>query len=523
MTTSLMPLDQTVLAPALPASNTGRRICLLGSGAIHAGLLALVAFGPRPLPSVRRPVYESEIRPHESKIIWYRKVPDIVPSTPISSLDHPQGELKSDHTIIARLPQPISSRQVVLQPAPQIKLDRDLPAPNLVALAVPPLPAPVHKQAKPFIAPPAPARPREPVPLLPEPSVILTWTEPSGLERSLTLMRPKARPFVAPKRAARTPPNPEPVRLEAAPELGPLGPPQPNGLAGLTPHTKLPSKPFTPPVGRAQSGAGSAGSYLESPPSLPPAGSNLSAAIIGLHPTEKEIPIPAGSRPGQFSTAPVVGEAATGDVHGAGGAVVPGLLVKEGKDGKDRREEPANPSAPSPPVTRSSRLVLYDDLVPEAVRPALSAGLQPASRSIPRALEARFQGRLVYALVIPAPNLPAYAGDWILWFAELGRRPGDVPLIQAPIPYRKTEFVESSRAPSADHSEARIQLAGVIQPDGRVDSLTVVKGQPASICQNAIADLKRWDFRPATRGGSPIGVEVVLEIPFSAAWLRASQ
>src|SRR5579859_1061335 len=238
----VIKLDRPPLAPAPAASSAGRRICLLSSGAIHAGLLGLVAFGPRPLP-VRRPVYESEIRPHESKIIWYRKVPDIVPSTPINNLDHPQGELKSDHTIVARLPQPISSRQVVLQPAPQIKLDRDLPAPNLVALAVPPPPAPVRKQAKPFIAPPAPAKRREPVPLLPEPSVILTWTEPSGLERSLTLMRPKARPFVVPKSATRNPPNPEPVRLEAAPELGPLGPPQPNGLAALTPHTKLPARP----------------------------------------------------------------------------------------------------------------------------------------------------------------------------------------------------------------------------------------------------------------------------------------
>jgi Gram-negative bacterial TonB protein C-terminal len=519
MIKSAISLDHTLVVPAPVASNAARRICLLGSAAIHAGLLVLVAFGPRPLPSVRRPIYESEIRPHESKIIWYRKVPDIIPNTPISNLDHPQGELKSNQTIIARLPQPISSRQLVLQPAPQIKLEQDLPTPNLIAVTVPPPRPPEPKQAKPFIAPPAPAKRREPDPLLTEPSLVLTWTEPNGLDHSLTVLRPKAQPFVAPKREARKLTSLEPVHLEAAPELGPVGAAHPNGLAGLAPQNKLPSRPFTPPPGRASSGRGSGEPSLESPPNLP-AGSNLNAAIIGLHPTDKEIPIPAGSRPAQFSTAPTVGEAATGDVHGAGGSAIPGLLVREGKDVKDER---TNSPAPPPATTRSSRLVLYDDLVPGAVRPALSAGLQPASRSIPRALESRFQGRLVYALVIPAPNLPGYAGDWILWFAEIARMPGDVPLIQAPIPYRKTEFADSTRTPSADHSEARIQLAGVIQPDGRVDSITLLRGQPASICQSAIADLKRWEFRPATRGGSPIGVEVVIEIPFSVAWLRASQ
>jgi hypothetical protein len=37
----------------------------------------------------------------------------------------------------------------------------------------------------------------------------------------------------------------------------------------------------------------------------------------------------------------------------------------------------------------------------------------------------------------------------------------------------------------------------------------------------AIEDLKRWEFRPATRDGSPVEVEAVIEIPFCLASLAS--
>src|SRR5277367_6394995 len=151
----MLALDQGLTGPAPPASTKLRPVIFLYSAAVHGWLLWYVAFGS-PTPTARRPIYESLIRPNERKIIWYRKVPQIVPSSPISDLKHPQGEVKSDKAIVVKSPNPSSSRQLILQPAPQIKLDRDIPAPNLVAIAAAPPPPrpPEPKQAKAFVAPP---------------------------------------------------------------------------------------------------------------------------------------------------------------------------------------------------------------------------------------------------------------------------------------------------------------------------------------------------------------------------------
>jgi hypothetical protein len=471
-------LRETVIPLAVvrvQPSSAPRSASFLFSATVHGSLLVLVAFGPGPGPEIKRPVYESLIRPNEKKIVWYRKLPEISPPVKIGDAQQPRGEVKSDTVKIVVSPKPSSSRQLILHPSPQIKLNHDLPAPDMVALVAPPPPVPARKQAKPFIAPPSIPKPPAAEPLLAEPELTLTWTEQGGAPRSLTMLR-----------------------------------------------TKLPPKPFTPPSGRARGAAGGAGPGLDSPPNLP-ASANLNAAIIGLHPTDQiQGPIPPGERAAEFSAAPKTGAASTGDVKAGEGVTAPGLMVRNRDPEKDLKSGAAAPTIP-PPIVPRAKTVLYDELVPLSIRPTLSAPLRPASRTIPRAIEARFQGRLVYAVVIPAPNLPAYTGDWIVWFAELERTTGDAPSMRAPIPLRKAEPIVDARALSGDRSEARIQLASVIRPNGQFDEITLVRGPNSPVSQSAIADLNRWEFRPATRGGGPVGVEVVIEIPFSVAWLNASQ
>jgi hypothetical protein len=477
--TSAAGRDQTFLPRTQPSSKL-RPASFLLSASVHGTLLALVSLGPRPGTAVKRPVYESLIRPNEKKIVWYRKLPEISPPVKIGDAHEPRGEVKSDTVKIVVSPKPSSSRQLILHASPQIKLSQDLPSPDLVALVPAPAPPPAPKQAKPFVAPPATPKPPAAEPLLAEPELTVTWTDPGGAQRSLTTLR-----------------------------------------------TKLPPKPFTPPPGREGGVAGGRGTGpgpgLESGPSLATTGSNLNAAIIGLHPTDQiQGPVPPGERSAQFGAAPRVGAISTGDVKGGDGLAAPGLMVRNREPEKDVKNPAVPPTIP-PPIAPRAKTVLYDDLVPSSIRPTLSAPLRPASRTIPRALEARFQGRLVYAMVIPAPNLPAYTGDWIIWFAELERTSGDAPSMRAPIPLRKAEPIVDARALSGDRSEARIQLASVIKANGQFDDIVLVKGPNSSVSQSAIADLNRWEFRPATRGGGAVGVEVVIEIPFSVAWLNGSQ
>ena len=120
--------------------------------------------------------------------------------------------------------------------------------------------------------------------------------------------------------------------------------------------------------------------------------------------------------------------------------------------------------------------------------------------------------------MIPVPNLPAYTGDWIVWFAEPTQRPGEVPRMRAPVPLQKIEPTDAVWPPNGDRSEARIQLSAIIKANGKFESVAIVKGPAGAVSQNAIEDLKRWEFRPALRDGAPIDVEAVIEIPFSLAW-----
>jgi hypothetical protein len=488
---TFLALDQSPEVPAPPAFLWRRLATFLYSAAVHGWILCFVAFGPRPNPAIRRPIYESMIRPNERKIIWYRKVPEIVPSSRISDVKLPQGTVKSNKTIVVKSPNPSSSRQLVLQPAPQIKLDHDIQSPNLLALAAPaavPLP-PAPKVAKRFVAPPVAIKKPAPDPLLAEPVLRLTTTGTASALAPLTLPslpeRPRAKPFIAPSATGR-PRGPDPLLGEPDPNLASTG-------TGLVP-------------GASPNGT-----------------SNLNAAIIGLNPAgPPPSALPPGSRSAEFSAAPTVGKTATGEVNG-GGITLPGLMVKDGivKDGKAEGANAEAAPRPAPTVPRFQTL-LYDDMIPKSVRPTLSAPLRPASRTIPRALEARFHGRFVYAVVIPAPNLPAYTGDWIVWFAERADRPGEAPLMRAPIPLRKTEPLGIARVLSDDRSEARIQLAAVIKQDGRFDSIVLVKGANPQVSKSAIEELKEWDFRPAMRDGAPVSVEVVIEIPFSLAWLNSA-
>jgi len=48
-----------------------------------------------------------------------------------------------------------------------------------------------------------------------------------------------------------------------------------------------------------------------------------------------------------------------------------------------------------------------------------------------------------------------------------------------------------------------------------VDGVSLVKGAPPALAQAVIQDLQAWEFKPATRGGTPVDVDVVVEIPFN--------
>ena len=145
----------------------------------------------------------------------------------------------------------------------------------------------------------------------------------------------------------------------------------------------------------------------------------------------------------------------------------------------------------------------------------MSAPLRPSSRTLPPAIEARFYNRIVYVLVIPKPNLPEYAADWTIWFAERVAAAAAPAAVRAPLPVRKTI---RSDAPAAGDpgTEKWVQVAAVIGKDGKISAVVSLPGRNAAIGAKLAVDLMHWEFRPASRSGEPIEVDAVIEVPFRA-------
>jgi hypothetical protein len=235
-------------------------------------------------------------------------------------------------------------------------------------------------------------------------------------------------------------------------------------------------------------------------------------AIANLHPPDTfKTEIPPGARPGQFSKAPETGDAATGDVGDSAALSVPNLTIR---NEKPKIEEPPKP-APA-----LGRPVLYSEKLRSVPSSTFSIPLRPASRTVPRVIEARFSGRNIYTMVIPIENMPEYAGDWIIWFAESAPGAGGAPQIRAPLPFKK---MVPDQPLAGNLTVQRVQIGATLGVDGKLAQVSLLSKAGPALTDAVLQDTKAWEFKPATRDGTPVGVEVVIEIPFNVPPAVAQQ
>lgn len=466
-----------------------------GSILLHVTVVAALFL----LPGVQyhgpqRPIYEELIQPDAHKLVWYnypKKLPDVDAPERIGVFPKPVGSQRAELAVIATSPKPKSNQQIIWQPVPKIEIQRDLSTPNLIARAASAIPAPAPPpQPKPKVDKPEQQGVRAPQPNLspPQPKADPEHA-PQEVAQAVEIPKPR-KSFVPPPVSQQKP------RLQVPVQTADLPVPQASIVGSAAPRQALPDGFGTPVFSKG----------APPPPDAPPGATNnagnakVDVAVASLHPTDKPGPLPEGSRPGQFSQSPLVGDLATGDVSGKG-LTVPNLTVR------DQRTK-LNP----PNVDPNRKTVLYADRVRSVSVSTLSVPLRPQSRTIPRAIDAKFQGRNVYTMLVPIENFAPYSGDWILWFAERQAKPGETPFVRAPVPLRKFETVQPM-APGT-RSEMRVQFAALVTKEGKVDNLALMQSVNPVFDKLVLEDFASWEFKPATRDGMPIDVDVVIEIPF---------
>ncbi len=454
------------------------------SVACHAGVLAFLIWAKSVVEAERAATPHlmladlPEYKPLKDKVIRYnlgKSVPKISPAPTEGATKQPQGHLSKTHEVlVVKSENPQSTKQIIRQPDHPEPLPKDVPAPNLVAVATP-----QPKPLKEFVAPP-------------------------------------------PVRSGRD------VKVELA-DTAPV-------LAGESilkdnlsvKATKLPPKAFVAP--KARSGA-EQGVQMAQPdlPTAPSAAaessmsSGLQALMLGVAPANA--PPPKGSRSGSFAEANVAG------APNAGGAHQPGSLTEAGINaggssgggagsgtgvgsGTGSGGRPGTESVASRSPSIAPRRIVKEIVLPPVNR-TVSVPLRPASRVIPLSVESQFARRNVYTLVIPGPSLRQYPGDWILWFAERGSEGLSGGSLRAPLPVRK--YV-TDRADETSSSSASVQLAMVIDKEGKVVSPRVLKGAPSEAFRaRALEEITTWEFEPARRNGIAIDVDAVIELQLSMA------
>ena len=128
--------------------------------------------------------------------------------------------------------------------------------------------------------------------------------------------------------------------------------------------------------------------------------------------------------------------------------------------------------------------------------------------------DAVFGTKKYYSMTLNMPSVTSAAGSCIIRFAELDeqRAGGD---LTAPIAMLKVDPAYPAEA-IRERVQGTVTLYAVIHKDGTVGEVRVLHGVDERLDHNAQVVLERWQFRPATRNGSAVESEAVVQIPFIA-------
>ena len=247
-----------------------------------------------------------------------------------------------------------------------------------------------------------------------------------------------------------------------------------------------------------------------SPPPPPPGGGGTAErtlVVVGVNPgTQGPESIPRGQRSASFSGGPEPGAGGDGGTTQAATLRVPDLMI----GGRPRTEAAiaANPaSATAEDLQRLAASRSTSDL-PTFRAATLAVDTQPELIDPDRP----FRNKPSYSLAINMPNITSYGGSWQLQFAEIGQQT-ERGILSAPTPRVKVD-PRYVREAVEEQIEGEVILHGVIQQDGTMAKLQVIRRLDDRLDASAMSALSKWRFDPAQKYGHAVAVEAVVRIPF---------
>jgi TonB family protein len=513
----------------------------------HIAFVAIVYFVCTSPFFNRKPVQLPS--PFQNTEISYYPVSEYLPpiNTGQKGMAKPRkGEPKlAKQEILSVPPNPDNNRQTIVT-APQVKLNKDVPLPNIVAWTAVPAAQPIAASSQ--------AVSQLKIPQFQQ-QVVEPTADVSGLKPKL-LVPPELRPTVVepqadvsslkPKLQVPTVAQPSVVEPSVSADALKLKAGQIN-MAQLQPQVEAPKLPVAP---QRASGAGEQGPTTAAKAAVPaqPSLQGLSNShgqgqliALGLNPADVRGPIemPTGNRSGEFHASPSGKADAPGtpNIKGDPNAITNGAGGSQGKGGGGAGNGnglPGGISVGNPPPGATTSAVAGTPTKPDAQmeerKRIIAAAMKPSIPSVTRnpvpppqpvpnlegegdSIEARVFGKKqYYSLVLNTPNLTSRAGSWIIHFAEL-KQTNDKVKLTAPV---ALNAVDPAYTPDAmrDRVEGTVTLYAVIRPDGTVTDIKILNSLDDRLDVSAMKALSRWTFRPGTKNGEAIALEAVVQIPF---------
>jgi TonB family protein len=297
----------------------------------------------------------------------------------------------------------------------------------------------------------------------------------------------------------------------------------------VAPAPKLPVDAQLAPSRGLAGGSGSsagAGSVVPPPPSVGGAGDGAGRLIaLNLHPAAASGPVetPAGNRLGTFATTPEGKPGASGTPDIAGD--VNGSSRDAGATGKSgwgptgvpqglqvgatpKASSAGNGNSGTPSFSQVAKATLPRNLALSP--PAKTEGSAVAPTDEERRV---FGVRKLYTMTLNTPNLNSGGGSWVMHFAEFKEDPQDKSQLIAPVAMQEVDPgypLELMRK----NVQGTVTLLAVIHTDGTVGEVSVLSGIDDQLDQYAREALGRWKFRPAEKNGKPVALQAMVKIPF---------